>query len=111
MKQYSWLSLASTIFFGLGMAGALIIVWMGWLRTRRIAYLVLAAWALVSMAGAATSWFYLPLTQKMSVSHEAALQLTMALNIARTVVSSILLLAGLGLLVFGDQRRTERPEP
>jgi hypothetical protein len=110
MMSHSFLSIVSTFLFSLGMAGALIIVWMGWLRTRRIGYLILAAWAIVAMAGAATSWFYLPLTRKMSVSSQAALQITLALNIGRTVISSVLLLTGLWLLVFGEPRNAPRAE-
>ena len=93
------------------MAGVLVIVWLGWLRTRQPGYLVLGAWALVAMTGMAIN--YLPSLQLlfgMPSNSNATMQLMIWLNLVRTVVGSILLLAGLGLLVFAPRRTTPQDE-
>jgi hypothetical protein len=84
-------------------------VWVGWLRTRQTGFLVLAAWCLVSMAGTAIT--YLPLMQSFlgqSVSGQSTGLLIMWINLLRTIVASLLLLTGIGLLVF-SQPRTGQP--
>jgi hypothetical protein len=111
MKQhYPFLAIAAMIISGFGIAGALIVVWMGWLRTRRKAYLLLAAWAFINMASQAISWSFWPLSQKMSINQEVAFQLMMCFNLGHALVSYLLLLAGFGLLVFSEPRTT-RPQP
>ena len=110
MMQYPFLAIASMIISGFGIAGALIIAWMGWLRTSRKGYLVLAAWALVSMVGLAVSWSVWPLSQKLGVKTEVAYQMMMYFNLVQALVSYVLLLAGLGLLVLGEPRQTESIE-
>ncbi len=57
-SSYSALSFFYFILHGFAMAGVLVIVWFGWLRTRQIGYLVLASWALATMGG--TAFSYLP---------------------------------------------------
>ena len=109
MTQYPLLGIVTMIISGFGIAGVLIVVWMGWLRTRRKAYLLLAAWAFVSIVSLAISWSFWPLSQKMSISSEVALQLMMCFNLGHALVSYLLLLGGFGLLVFSEPRAT-RPE-
>jgi len=101
---YHALSIANLLLYGFCTAGVLVIVWIGWLRTRQVAYLVLAAWALSVMAGAALS--YLPWFLSVSGlgGQTSTTHVVMWMNLARTVLSSALLLLGLGLLVFGRPR-------
>ena len=99
----------SMILYGFGMAGVLVIVWIGWLRTRRAGYLVLAVWAIAAMAGMAAS--YLPLLQVVmgkTLNSDNTVRMMMWLNLFRTIVSSALLLTGLALLVFGPKRDLEQ---
>jgi hypothetical protein len=110
MTQYPILGIVTMIISGFGIAGVLIVLWMGWLRTRRKAYLLLAAWAFINMASLAISWSFWPLSQKMSINSQVALQLMMCFNVGHALVSYLLLLGGFGLLVFSEQRRTARPE-
>lgn len=100
-----WLSMTNMILGGLGMAGVLIIVWIGWLRTRRFAYLVLGAWALTTMFGIAVSAFFFP---AMRLGGNVDVSVVMWVQLIRSVVSSVLLVLGLGMLVLGE-RRVESP--
>ena len=109
-NQYQVLSLVSMVLFGFGMAGVIVIVWIGWLRTRQLGYLVLAAWALTTAAGMATS--YLPALQSFfgkPMNQDAMLKMMMWTNLVRTLVSSALLVFGLGLLVFAQRRDVSPP--
>ena len=109
---YFALSIASMFVYGFTMAGVLVCVWIGWLRTRHVGYLILAAWSLVSMAGMAAS--YLPAMQSWfgrSANSQVTQQLVMWINLLRTIVSSLLLLAGIGLLVFQQPRLGSPTEP
>jgi hypothetical protein len=97
-----WSSIASLVITGLGMGGVLIIVWIGWLRTRRSAYLVLAAWALVTMLGVAAQSVVLPQLQ-MRFGANTSFPIFMVFQLARSFVTLVLLLLGLGMLVFGER--------
>jgi hypothetical protein len=109
LKTYSVLSALNLIMISLAMGGTLAIAWIGWLRTRRLAYLILVAWALATLVSYAMSWAFWPVTQKMSMSQEASLQLNALINLGSTIVRSLLLLAGLGLLVFSEPPQTPAP--
>ncbi len=101
-----WSSIASLVLTGLGMGGALIIVWIGWLRTRRSAYLVLAAWALVTMLGVAVQSVVLPGLQ-MRFGTTSSFPIFMVFQLVRSVVTLVLLLLGLGMLVFAERKPAE----
>ena len=102
-NSYQAPSIANMVLFGFAMAGVLVIVWLGWLRTRHIGYLVLAAWALASMAGIAMTYFP---TVATLAGKPAGYEVMIWLHLIRVIVTSVLLLTGLGLLVFRD-----RPSP
>ena len=109
-SSLQWLSIVNTVLFGFEMAGVLVIVWIGWLRTRRVAYIVLAGWALATLAGIATA--YLPFVQSIfggTNNSQTTYQIMMWINLLRTLVSSVLLLAGLGMLVFNERRAEPQP--
>ena len=109
-STYQAFSIANMVLFGFAMAGVLVIVWIGWLRTRHIGYLVLAAWALTTMAGMAIS--YLPIAAALAGQpggYEVAQKFMLWLHLLRVIVTSLLLLAGMGLLVFRDGRSAPRP--
>ncbi len=77
-------------------------MWIGWLRTRRLAYLVLAAWALAGLFGLALGSVLLPVLQtRLGVQ---SISLTMGILFVQSVVTSVLLLLGLGMLVFGERK-------
>ena len=97
-----WSSIASLVLTGLGMGGALIIVWIGWLRTRRWAYLVLAAWALVTMLGVAVQSVVLPGLQMRLGANMSFLYIVFPF--VRSFVTLVLLLLGLGMLVFAERK-------
>lgn len=90
---------------GLLLAMMLMVVWIGWLRQRRVGFLVLVAWALVALFGMLGEWLSFPyahdLLRKLFPS-PATDVLTVLPLVLSSLVSSALLLAGLALLVFGD---------
>ena len=98
-----WSSIASLVLTGLGMSGVLIIVWIGWLRTRRSAYLVLAGWALATMLGMAAQAVILPGLQ-MRFAANTSFPIYMIFQLVRSFVTFILLLLGLGMLVFAERK-------
>jgi hypothetical protein len=111
-SHHQFFAIVNMVLFGLEMAGVLIIVWMGWLRARRFAYLILAAWALANIVGMVASSVALPLIQTRwgtPGGQAVGLQVYMWMNIARTLVTSVLLLVGLGLLVRGEARPVAQP--
>jgi hypothetical protein len=104
-SQYQWLSFVSVMGSGATMTATLIIVWMGWLRTRRIAFLVLAAWALSVMLGIGVQSFspmFLQWVFGGGTNGQQTYLFMMGFNLIRLIISSALLLAGLGSLVFGQ---------
>src|SRR6185503_112348 len=62
---YTWIFTASAVFHTAIFLVTLVVVWIGWLRQRRIGFLVLAAWGLValfnvvapSLLGLAFAWY------------------------------------------------------
>lgn len=94
------------ILIGFSTAAVLVIVWIGWLRTRRLGYLVLAAWTLTVMMGSAmqTSFFF-PAVQYLfgnTLSQESRVELLMWAQLIRLLISTALLIGGLLMLVFRD---------
>ena len=87
------------------MAAAFTIFWIGWLRSRRFAYLMLMLWSITSLAGLAIS--YLP-TWWVVFSRQAIPHLTYQFmnwtSFGRVIVTSIFLLSGLVLLVLKEPR-------
>ena len=107
-NTYSAFSFFNLTLHGFAMAAVIVIVWLGWLRTREPGYLVLAGWALASMAGMAL--YYVPTVQAFfggPRNSNSTMQFMMWSNLIRTIVTSVLLLAGLGLLVFGRRSGTK----
>ena len=102
-SSYQWISIAMMILHGFAMAAALVIVWIGWLRTRRLAYLVLAGWTVVSMLGIALQSIFLPSVQSR-FGVEASVSVVLGFQLLRSIVTSVLLLVGLGMLVFGPRQ-------
>ncbi len=100
---FQWGSIAVLMLTGLGMGGVLVIVWIGWLRTRRSAYLVLAAWALVTMLGVAAQSVLLPGLQMRFGANES-FPIHIIFQLVRSFVTFVLLLLGLGMLVFGERK-------
>jgi hypothetical protein len=102
-SYHQWFSIAMMILHGFAMAAALVIVWIGWLRTRRFAYLVLGAWAIVSMLGLAVQSMVLPSVQGRFAELNSV-SFMLGFQLLRSIVTSVLLLAGLGMLVFGPRQ-------
>ena len=99
-----WISAVQAILSGLTTAGVLTIVWIGWLRTRRIGYLILAAWSLTVLFGVVMQSLYFPIAQTFlgnSLSNQMRYEFLMWAQLIRSLVSGALLLAGLALLVLG----------
>jgi hypothetical protein len=99
-----WISTVQAILTGLTTAGVLTIVWIGWLRTRRIGYLVLAAWSLTVLLGVVMQSLYFPIVQTFlgnNVRNQMRYEFFMWAQLIRSLVSGALLIAGLALLVFG----------
>jgi hypothetical protein len=110
-NPYQSLSIASAVLYGFTMAGVLMLVWIGWLRTRQFGYLVLAAWALATMARMAFS--YLPMVQSFlgkPANSDSTFRVIMWSNLLGTIVTAVLLLTGIGLLVFGQRRPSSQPQ-
>ena len=108
--SFQWISIANLILNGMAMAGVLILVWIGWLRTRRLAFLVLAAWSLSVMFGLGLQSFWPFVTQLFGGGGaQMRYELLMWAQLFRSLLSTVLLITGLGLFVFGgpDLRKRE----
>ena len=95
--------IANTVLYGLGMAGVLIIVWMGWLRTRRFGYLVLAAWALACILGTAVQSLVLPVIQLRFGANTNVQIFMWWFPTLSLMVTMVVLLLGLSMLVFRER--------
>ena len=101
-STYAWYSVVSIVLHGsVGIALAAIVA-VGWFRQRRLGYLILVAWALVSLFSSVAMMFtglYLPWMQKIfpTVDRTALVVLP---GLIGYLVTSILLGTGLALLIF-----------
>jgi hypothetical protein len=104
--HYTWFSILSTVLHGSISVVTLTIVAIGWVRHRRPGFLVLAVWALVNLfnsfsgiiIGAMQPWL-----ARMFPGVDRII-LVQTPYLISYLVSSVLLLAGLALLVFRDMR-------
>jgi hypothetical protein len=103
-QQISMISAGLHLLINVAMVVVMIV---GWRRHRRTAFLVLLGWAIVACSTTATSWLWYPLMQKAGAnlfgSNVDARLLMMVTNTAAYLLSSVLLGAGLAMLVFGRQ--------
>ena len=103
---YTWIFIASAIFHAVVFIVTLVVVWIGWLRQRRVGFLVLAVWGLVALFNVAGPALVFPFGsvwfQKLFPHVPQHLLVTFP-SIIGSGVSSLLLLAGLALLVFRSQ--------
>jgi hypothetical protein len=101
---YTWYSVANLILHGSVGIVILVVVSIGWMRYRRLGYLVLIGWALVSMFSGTVMIFtggLHSLMARLFPSADRTLLIVLP-GMAAYLVSSLLLVAGLGLLVFRD---------
>ncbi len=100
---YTWIFTASAVFHALVFIVTLVVVWIGWLRQRRIGFLVLVVWVLVGLfnimgpalwMAVASGW----LTKLFPTVPQHLV--TVLPNVLGSFVSSVLLMTGLALLVF-----------
>lgn len=106
-QYFSWLvgvNVATSVLLSIALVA---ILWIGWMRTRRLAYLVLVVWALTMLGGFAMPLLLYSPAQQVTAKLFPGLtsgELMMWSNFVRSTVSSLLLLTGFALLIFRDER-------
>lgn len=105
-RNFTALMLGNSVLHGFIYAAILVVTWIGWIRHRRAAYLVLAFWALTALIGMAAIPFINGFAQRFvrdAFPATPAGTLLLALNFLFRVISSACLLTGMAMLVFGRQ--------
>jgi hypothetical protein len=102
---YTWIYTASSLLHSSLLVVMFVVVAIGWLRHRRVGFLVLTAWTVVALFNIFGSWIWsslakgTPWIQKIFSSVPPHLLVAVPSMVA-SFLSMVLLLAGLALLVF-----------
>jgi hypothetical protein len=100
-----WIYTASSLLHAALLVVTFVVVAIGWLRHRRVGFLVLAAWTIVALFNIFGSWIWSSLANGSQAfgkifSSVPRHLLVVVPSLVASFLSMVLLLAGLALLVF-----------